>query len=309
VLAYAIRRTLLVILSAFVVSSIVFIGVRQLPGNAFLSDRVSPSQIKELISYYHLDEPWQQQYIRWVRGLLQGNLGESLVYRGQSVLSLLVPKISVSLILGFAALGVTVVTGISLGVIAGIRQNLWVDYLASTAAVINYSLPNFFVATLLVLLSSTVLYRLTNGSFYYEIGWGKLNQIPIPAIALGLPYSGIIARQMRAGIVEELRQDYVRTAWGKGLSERKVVLGHVMRNALIPVITILGPVATTILTGGLVVENIFGIPGLGREFINTILTRDYNMTIAIFTIYSVFVGMVNVCIDLIYPILDPKIRY
>lgn len=305
---YAIRRTLLVVFGAIVVSSAVFIGVRQLPGNAFLSDRVSPSQAEELIHYYHLDEPWPRQYVRWIGGLFQGDLGESFVYRGQSVLTLLAPKIRVSLGLGAAALSVTVVVGLSLGLVAGIRQNQWIDYTASTAAVVSYSLPNFFIATLLVLLTSTALYRLTHGAFYYEIGWGQLSQIPVPAIALGLPYSGIVARQMRAGIIDELRQDYVRTAWSKGLSESAVVLRHVMRNALIPVVTILGPVATTILTGGLVVENIFGIPGLGREFINSILTRDYNMTVAIFTLYSLFVGVVNVSIDLLYPVLDPKIR-
>ncbi len=307
-LRYATRRALLVAFSAFVVSSIVFIGVRQLPGSAFLGERVSPSQVGELIRYYHLDEPWPLQYARWVAGLLHGDLGESLVYRGQSVLDLLLPKVGVSLALGVAALLITVVVGISLGLVAAIRQNTWVDYLASTAAVINFSMPNFLIATVLVLLTSTFLYRLTGGAFYYDIGWGRLEQVPVPALALGLPFSGIVARQMRAAMIEELRQDYIRTAWAKGLTERAVVWRHVFRNALIPVVTILGPLATSILTGGLVVENIFGIPGLGREFINTILARDYNMTVAIFTLYALFIGAANVIVDLLYPILDPRIR-
>jgi ABC-type dipeptide/oligopeptide/nickel transport system permease component len=308
-LTYAAKRTVLVLASALVVSSVVFIGVHQLPGNAFLSERVSADQVQALIHHFHLDEPWPQQYVAWIAGVFQGNLGESLVYRGQYVLPLLIPKIAVSLELGVVALAVAIAAGMGLGIVAAMRQNRWIDYLASTTAVVAYSMPNFVIAAFLLLLLSTVLYQLTGGAIYYEVGWGSSpDQVLVPALALGLPFSGIIARQTRAAMIEELRQDYVRTAWSKGLSERAVVLRHVLRNGLIPVITILGPVATSILTGGLVVENVFGIPGLGREFINTILARDYNVVVAIFTLYALFIGLVNVAVDVLYPIIDPRIQ-
>jgi ABC-type dipeptide/oligopeptide/nickel transport system permease component len=192
---------------------------------------------------------------------------------------------------------------------AALKQNTWIDYLASSTAVVGYSMPSFVIATLLVLVTGKLFYIWTNGAFYYEIGWGKPGQILVPAIALGFPYASIVARLTRASMLEVIRQDYVRTAWAKGLRPRIVIIRHALRNALIPVITILGPLATGILTGVVVIENIFGIPGLGKEFIDSILNRDYNIVIGVFTFYAALVGLVNLGVDLLYPVLDPRIRY
>ena len=170
-------------------------------------------------------------------------------------------------------------------------------------------MPSFVWAFLLILLTVSGFYAWTGGLVYENIGWGKIEQIPVPALALGLPYAAIVARLTRASMLEVIRQDYVRTAWAKGLKARVVILRHSLRNALIPVISILGPLVTGIITGSVVIEYIFGIPGLGQEFVSSILSRDYNIVIGVFTFYAVLIGLANLAVDLIYPVLDPRIRY
>jgi ABC-type dipeptide/oligopeptide/nickel transport system permease component len=309
-LVYLGQRFLLIALTALLVSSIVFIAVHQLPGNAFLSERQSsPQREAELLHHYGLDQPLPQQYLNWLTAVLRGDLGESLVNRGVKITPLLLRELRVSATLGIFAMLFTVVFGMGLGILAAIKQNTWVDYVASFGATVGYSMPNFVTATLLILLTVTGFYAWTGGNFYEDIGWGKPEQIPVPAISLGLLPMAIIARLTRASMLEVIRQDYVRTAWAKGLRSRVVVIRHALRNALIPVITILGPIATGVITGSIVIEFIFGIPGLGKEFVNSIFNRDYNIVIGVFTFYAVLVGVVNLAIDLIYPMLDPRIRY
>jgi ABC-type dipeptide/oligopeptide/nickel transport system permease component len=309
-LVYAAQRLVLISVTAVVVSSVVFIGIHQLPGNALASERrLNPATEQALLHHYNLDLPWPQQYVLWVQGLLHGNLGESLVNMGTQITPLLLREASVSVTLGLAAVLITVGVGMTLGTIAAIRQNTWVDYAASTAAVVGYSVPSFVWAYLLILATVVPLYNWTGGTFYENIGWGKPEQIPVPALALGLPYAAIVARLTRASMLEVIRQDYVRTAWAKGLKARIVILRHALRNALIPVISILGPLVTGIITGSVIIETIFGIPGLGKEFVTSILDRDYNIVIGVFTFYAALVGLANLVVDLIYPVLDPRIRY
>jgi oligopeptide transport system permease protein len=309
-LVYATQRLVLITFTAIVVSSIVFIGVHQLPGSALASERrLNPATEAALLHHYNLDLPWPQQYLLWLEGLAHGNLGESLVNMGTQITPLLLRELKVSVTLGLAAVLVTIVVGMSLGVLAAIRQNTWVDYTASSAAVIGYSVPSFVWAFLLILLTVSGFYAWTGGQFYEDLGWGKIEQIPVPAFALGLPYAAIVARLTRASMLEVIRQDYVRTAWAKGLSSRVVILRHALRNALIPVATILGPLVTGIITGSVVIEFLFGIPGLGQEFVTSILSRDYNIVIGVFTFYAALVGIANLIVDLLYPILDPRIRY
>ena len=309
-LVYAAQRLVLISVTAVVVSSIVFIGIHQLPGNALASERrLNPATEQALLHHYNLDLPWPQQYWIWITNLFHGNLGESLVNMGTPITPLLLRESSVSITLGLAAVLVTVGVGMTLGTIAAIRQNTWVDYAASTAAVIGYSVPSFVWAYLLILATVVPLYNLTGGTFYENIGWGQPEQIPVPALALGLPFAAIVARLTRASMLEVIRQDYIRTAWAKGLKARIVILRHALRNALIPVISILGPLITGIITGSVIIETIFGIPGLGKEFVTSILDRDYNIVIGVFTFYAALVGLANLIVDLIYPVLDPRIRY
>jgi oligopeptide transport system permease protein len=309
-LVYIGQRFVLIVLTALLVSSIVFIGVHQLPGNAFVTERkTSPEREAELLHHYGLDKPLPQQYLDWLSGVVRGNLGESLVNRGVRITPLLLRELRVSATLGAFALLFTIVIGMTLGILAAVKQNTRVDYLASFAGTVGYSMPNFVTATLLILLTVSGFYAWSGGAIYEDIGWGKREQIIVPAIALGLYPTAIISRLTRASMLEVIRQDYVRTAWAKGLRSRVVVIRHALRNALIPVVTILGPIATSVITGSIVIEVIFGIPGLGKEFVTSISNRDYNIVIGVFTFDAVLVGLANLAVDLVYPMLDPRIRY
>jgi oligopeptide transport system permease protein len=308
--SYIGQRLVLIAITTVLVSSIVFLLLHQIPGNAFLNEtRTTPQSLAASLHHYGLDLPLRQQYANWVRGVLRGDLGESLVNRGVAITPLLLRETSVSATVGFYALLVTIGLGLILGIIGALRQNTWVDYVASSASVAGYSIPSFVLAIFGLLIFGHYFYIWTGGTFYYVPGWGKLEQIPVPALALGLPYASYVARLTRASMLETIRTDYVRTAWAKGLKARVVVLRHALRNALIPVVTILGPLITGIITGSVVIENIFGIPGLGKEFITSILSRDYNIVIGVFTFYAALVGLANLAVDVIYPVLDPRIRY
>jgi oligopeptide transport system permease protein len=313
-LLYIGQRLLLIVFTAVAVSSIVFVGVHQLPGDALLNERrPDPAAERELLHYYHLDLPLSQQYGRFVTGILHGDLGESLVNRGVKITPLLLREARVSLEVGLAALVFTIGLGILLGVIAAIRQNTWVDYLATTTSIVGYSMPNFVIASLLFLLFGVMLYNWTGGVVYYHSGWdgswGTFDQILLPGFALGFPYASIVARLTRASMLEVTRQDYVRTARAKGLTDRIVITRHALRNALIPVVTYLGPLVIGIITGSVVIENIFGIPGLGKEFATSILQRDYNIVIGLFTFYALVIALANLIVDLLYTVIDPRIRY
>lgn len=309
-LTYIAQRLVVITLTAVIVSSIVFIGVHQLPGDAFLNEkRNDPRSEAALLHRFHLDLPWPQQYALWIGGAVHGDLGESLANPGEKITPLLLGEAKNSITLGLCAILFTVLVGITLGTIAAVNQNTWIDYVAMSGAVVGYSMPSFVSASLLILLTVTGFYKWTGGNFYENIGWGLPEQIPVPAIALGLLPAAQIARLTRASMLDVIRQDYIRTAWAKGLSGRIVVIRHALRNALIPVVTILGPLTTAVITGSVVIEAIFGIPGLGKEFVTSIINRDYNIVIGVFTFYAALVGLANLIVDLVYPVLDPRIRY
>jgi oligopeptide transport system permease protein len=314
-LRYIGSRTLLILFTAVAVSSIVFLAIHRLPGDALLNEHhPEPAREAALLHHYNLDLPLYQQYWIFVSNLVfHGDLGESLVNRGEKLTPVLLREATVSAEIGAVALLFTIGVGILLGVVAAMRQNTWVDYALTTASVIGYSLPNFVIATVLVLIFSLYMYNWTGGNFYVPEGWdgtyGQLIQIPVPAFALGFPYASIVARLTRASMLEVIRTDYVRTAHAKGLPDRVVVVRHALRNALIPVVTILGPLTIGIITGGVVIENIFNIPGLGKEFVSSIISRDYNIVIGVFTVYAVLIGAANLLVDMLYTVIDPRIRY
>ena len=310
-LLYIGQRLILIAITTVLVSSIVFLLLHQIPGNAFLNEtRQSPQTLAAELHHYGLDLPLQQQYVNWVQNVVHGDLGESLVNRGVKITPLLIRETSVSATVGFFALLVTIGLGLLLGVIAALRQNTWVDYVASSTAVVGYSIPSFVLAIFGLLVFGHYFFIWTQGTVFFSPGFtSPLTQVEVPALALGLPYASYVARLTRASMLETIRTDYVRTAWAKGLRARVVVIRHALRNALIPVVTILGPLTTGIITGSVVIENIFGIPGLGKEFITSITARDYNIVIGVFTFYAALVGLANLTVDVIYPVLDPRIRY
>jgi ABC-type dipeptide/oligopeptide/nickel transport system permease component len=310
-LIYVTQRLILIVFTVITVSSIVFIGIHRLPGDALVSERLKGQAYEILLHHYGLDQPLYQQYVTYMTGLLHGNLGESLVNRGLQITPLVLREVSVSAEVGSLALVVTIGLGLTLGIFAAIRQNTWLDYVLTATSVVGYSMPNFVIAAFLILFFGVWLQNVTGGTFFYQLGgWnGGFGQIWLPAFALGFPYASIVARLTRASMLEVIRQDYVRTARAKGVRERVIIFRHALRNALIPVITILGPLVIGIITGSVVIENFFGIPGLGKEFAQSILNRDYAIVIGVFTMYAALVGLTNLLVDLAYVVIDPRIRY
>jgi oligopeptide transport system permease protein len=311
-LIYVGQRVVLIVFTVLAVSSIVFLGIHRLPGDALFNEHLHGDQYALLLHHYNLDQPLLTQYKDFVVGVVtRGDLGESLVNRGVKITPLVLRELGVSTEVGGLALIFTIGLGMLFGVVASMRQNTWVDYVLSTTSVIGYSMPNFVIASFLILVFGVWLDNATSGGFYYQLGeWhGDLGQLWLPAFALGFPYASIVARLTRASMLEVIRQDYIRTARAKGLRETVIVARHALRNALIPVITILGPLAIGIITGSVVIENLFGIPGLGKEFAQSILNRDYFIVIGVFTMYAAMVGLANLAVDMLYVVIDPRIRY
>ena len=308
---YVAQRLVLIVFTVVAVSSVVFLGIHRLPGDALMSERLRGTAYIDLLHHYGLDQPLQVQYWNYIVGVLHGNLGESLVNRGLQITPLVLRELGVSAEVGGLALLVTIGLGLILGVFAAVRQNTWLDYVLTTTSVIGYSMPNFVIASFLIIVFGVWLQNATGGTFYYQLGgWkGDIGQLWLPAFALGFPYASIVARLTRASMLEVIRQDYIRTARAKGLRERVIIIRHALRNALIPVITILAPLVIGIITGSVVIENFFGIPGLGKEFAQSILNRDYAIVIGVFTMYAAMVGLANLIVDLAYVVIDPRIRY
>ncbi len=311
-LIYISQRVVLIGFTVLAVSSIVFLGIHRLPGDALFSEHLHGQAYQLLLHHYGLDQPLYVQYENFVVGVVtRGDLGESLVNRGLKITPLVLRELGVSAEVGAFALIFTIGLGLVLGVFAAIRQNTWLDYVLTTTSVIGYSMPNFVIASFLILVFGIWLGNVTGGTFFYQLGgWkGDIGQLWLPAFALGFPYASIVARLTRASMLEVIRQDYIRTARAKGLTEWLIVVRHALRNALIPVITILGPLVMGIITGSVVIENFFGIPGLGKEFAQSILNRDYAIVIGVFTMYAALVGLANLLVDLAYVVIDPRIRY
>ena len=313
-LIYISQRLVLIVFTVLAVSSAVFLGIHRLPGDALFNEHLHGIEYQNVLHHYGLDLPLWQQYTNYITGMfLHGNLGESFVNRGVQIAPLVLREATVSAEVGVFALLFTIGLGMLLGVVAAVRQNTWVDYVLSTTSVIGYSMPSFVIATFLILFFAVWLDNTTQGTFYFKIGWtgtyGTIGEIWLPAFALGFPYASIVARLTRASMLEVIRQDYIRTARAKGLRETVIMVRHALRNALIPVVTILGPLTIGIITGGVIIENIFGIPGLGKEFATSILNRDYNIVIGVFTMYAALIGIANLGVDLLYVVIDPRIRY
>jgi len=311
-LIYIAQRIVLIGFTVLAVSSVVFLGIHRLPGDALFSERVRGQAYEILVHHYGLDKPLYVQYENFVVGVVtRGDLGESLVNRGVKITPLVLRELGTSVEVGGFALIFTIGLGMLLGVFAAIRQNTWLDYVLTTTSVIGYSMPNFVIAAFLILVFGIWLENVTGGEFYYQLGgWkGDIGQLWLPAFALGFPYASIVARLTRASMLEVIRQDYIRTARAKGLTELLITVRHALRNALIPVITILGPLVVGLITGSVVIENFFGIPGLGKEFAQSILNRDYYIVIGVFTMYAALVGAANLLVDLAYVVIDPRIRY
>jgi oligopeptide transport system permease protein len=304
VIAFVIRRALWIIPVLFVVSVITFMLMHSVPGGPWDREkRLNPATVSRLNAMYGLDKPLYAQYVDWVTGFVQGDMGPSFRYPERDVSTIVSAGFPVTLQLGVMAFLLVLFVGIPLGIIAALNHNRLPDYLATAISMVGIATPSFVLAILLVLIFTVWL------GWFPALGWKGPDTWVLPTIALaGYPIAQV-ARYTRASMLEVTRRDYVRTAQSKGLRERAVVIRHMIRNALIPVVTILGPIFAFLATGSFIIEYFFGVPGIGRYYVQSISTRDYTMILASTMIYAFAVAFMNLVVDVLYAYIDPRIRY
>jgi len=277
--------------------------MRTAPGGPFDQERALPPQIEaSLRARYHLDEPLIQQFARYAGDLVRGDLGPSFRYRNRSVNEIIAQSAPVSLTLGVVAMAFALLAGITAGVIGALREHTWVDHTAMAMAMAGLCIPNFVLGPLLILVFVFHLRLLP------PAGWGGLEHLILPAITLGAIRAATIARLTRGGMLEALEQDFVRTARAKGLGERVVALRHALKVAILPVVSYLGPAMAATLTGSIVVERIFLVPGLGTFFVQSALNRDYTVAMGAVLFYSTLLVLLNLIVDVAYTLLDPRVE-
>lgn len=300
---YLLKRLLSIVLALWVVATVTFFVMRALPGGPFSREKALPASILENINaQYHLDDPLLKQYADYMIRIIKWDLGPSFKQKGRDVDEIIATHFPVSAQLGLAAVAFSLLIGIPAGIISALKQNKWQDQLAMFLSVLGVSVPNFVIAAILM-----YVFALKLGWFPAAM-WGTAKHMVLPVIALsGFPMA-FVARLTRSSMLEVLQQDYIRTARSKGLSQRVVIYRHAMKNALIPVITYLGPLLAGILTGSFVVERIFAVPGLGRYFVQSIYNRDYTVIMGITFFDSLLLVGLNFLVDLAYVFFDPRIR-
>ena len=303
-LGFVLRRLLTALPTLLLVVAAAFFMMRAAPGGPFDSERQLPPAIEAAVkAKYGLDQPLPAQFARYVGDLARGDLGPSLKYRDKSVVDILKENYGVSVVLGLSALVVAVVVGVTLGVAAALRQNRPGDYAAMAIAVLGVCVPTFVTAPLLVLLFASTLGWLPNA------GWnnGALANLILPVGVLALPQIAIVSRLVRAGMIESLRSNFVRTARAKGLPPWQVVTRHALPPALTPLIGYLGPACAGLMTGSLIVERIFGLPGLGKFFVVSALQRDYTVVMGMVIVYAALILLLNLVADLAAAAADPRV--
>jgi oligopeptide transport system permease protein len=298
------RRLLQIIPVLFVIVTATFFMVRFVPGGPFTSEKALPPEIlKNIEAHYGLDQPLWRQYLNYLGRIAHGDLGPSFKYSNRSVNEIIGDKLPVSLELGGLALAVALALGLPLGVLAAVRRNSWVDYLCSTTGMIGICVPTFVLGPLLVLFFAIHL------GWVNASGWYDWTDRVLPALTLGFVYAAYVMRLTRGGMLEVLHQDYIRTARAKGATETRIVLRHALRGGLLPVVSFLGPAIAGILTGSFVIETIFQIPGLGREFVNSAFNRDYTLVLGTVMLYAGLLVLCNLAADVVQVWLNPKLKF
>ena len=304
-LSFAVRRLFSAIPTLLVLIALAFALIRVAPGGPFDAERQLPPQIEaRMNAAYYLDEPLYQQFGRYLWGLMQGDFGPSFQYKEYSVNELIAAGFPVSLKLGSLAILLALLVGISCGTWAALRQNETTDYAVMAAAMTGISIPSFVLAPLLVLLFAVQLKWLPAGG----LGEGGLENLILPVVSLALPQIAYIARLTRGSMIEVLRSDFIRTARAQGLPWYEIILGHALKPALLPIVSYLGPATAAIITGSVVIEQIFGVPGLGRHFVQGALNRDYTLVMGVVVFYGVLIIVFNFLVDLAYRWLDPRVK-
>jgi oligopeptide transport system permease protein len=305
-LRYALRRIAGVVPTLFVIITLSFFVIRIAPGGPFDEEQALPPEIKaNLEAAYGLDRPLSEQYLRYLGGLARGDFGPSFKFKDFSVTELIAQGLPISLTLGLSAVLLALLVGVPLGTLAALRQNSATDYSIMGAAVLGIALPSFVTGPLFALVFGLYLRWLP------VAGWetGQARYLVLPVITLALPVIAYIARLTRGSLLEILRTNFVRTARAKGLSEAQVILRHALRPALLPVVSYLGPATAFVVTGSLVVETVFGLPGSGRYLVQGAINRDYTLVMGMIVVYGSLTLTCNLVADLIYGWLDPRVRY
>jgi len=303
---YIIRRVLWMIPVLWAVATITFLLMHAVPGGPFSQEKeLPPAVLANLNKKYDLDKPLYEQYGRYLWNLAHGDLGQSYRSVNQPVLGLIEDGWKVTAQLGGVAFAYALIFGMTLGVVAALNQNRLGDYLGVFFATAGASMPNFIIATFLVILFAVELH------WFDVLGWefGNYRKMVIPVISLGTLPAAYIARITRASMLEVLRQDYIRTARAKGLTEWAVLLRHTVKNALVPVLTVSGPIFANLITGSFIIERFFGIPGVGRRFVDAVFVRDYGMIMGTVLFYAAIIAVANLIVDILYAVVDPRIRY
>ncbi|MFA5698737.1 MAG: oligopeptide ABC transporter permease OppB [Sphaerochaeta sp.] len=305
---YIVNRLLGMIPTLFIIITLSFFIVRIAPGGPLSAERNLTDVVRRNIeAKYHLDEPLIKQYGRYMFDMLRGDLGPSFKYKDYDVNYYIFTSLPKSIVLGLWAMLISVIIGMGIGIIAAVRQNSWVDYLSMGLAVIGISVPLFVIAPVFQLLFAVKLKWLPT-SGWYTTGEGYLTII-LPAVSLSFEYFANIARLTRSSMLETLRSDYIRTAKAKGMTRTAIVFKHAMKGALLPVVSYLGPAFAGIITGSVVVEQIFRVPGLGKFFVQSSFNRDYTLIVGVVIVYSVILIVMNFLVDILYAQLDPRITY
>ncbi|MBD5431839.1 oligopeptide ABC transporter permease [Lactobacillus agrestimuris] len=300
---YLLKRIFYMILTLFIVATITFFLMKLMPGSPYANEaKMTPTQLEIMNKQYGLNKPIWEQYLIYIGGMLHGDFGTSFQYSNQPVSSLISARLGVSVQLGLQALIFGVVVGVFVGAIAAMKQGTWADSTATVFAIIGKSVPNFVLAVILQYYIGLKL------GWFPIAGWGSFSQTILPTLALSVGPLAETARFIRTSMVDTLSSDYIELGKAKGLSRTEVIRKHAMRNSMIPLVTLIGPYAVALMTGSMVIENIFNIPGIGEQFVKSILTNDYPTIMGVTMVYCVGLVVILLITDIIYGLIDPRIR-
>jgi ABC-type dipeptide/oligopeptide/nickel transport system permease component len=311
-LRFILQRLLWFFPTILAMTAITFVIMELTPGSPFDTGNaqgITPEMIAQLEQLYGLDKPVYQRFALYVWNSLHGDFGMSYSYRPQEAADIIRRTFPVSLALGTMATMFAVIVGMSLGILAAVNQNGVIDYLSVTISILFYSMPSFVMGGLLILLLVVWLPEQGIDLGLRPSGWDSPRDWIMPVIALGAAPLATLSRFTRSSMIDVIRSDYVRTARAKGLAEQKVILKHVLKNALIPVVTLIGPIFAAVGTGSFFVESIFNVPGMGRFYVESMQSKDQTMILAVTLVYGVFLALMTLMVDILYSVIDPRIRF
>ena len=316
ILKFLFKRIAMGLVTLWLVITITFFLIHMLPGDPFQSEKAIPPKVKEnLMAKYHLNRPLGEQYVEYLKNIAKGDLGSSMKVRGRTVNDVINQSFLTSADLGARSIIFALVLGIPLGIIAALKRGKYQDRLAMIVAIIGISVPSFVLAGLMQKYFVDIHngFLIDNGFLpeFFRIrlsGWDSPEKKILPVVALGLYTVALIARLLRDKMIEVMGQDYIRLAVAKGVKPKNIVFKHALRNAILPIITIMGPTIAAVLTGSFVIEKMFSIPGLGKYFVDSINDRDYTMVLGVTVFYAIFLIIMMILVDIIYVLVDPKIK-